>query len=281
VVKDAGVDDPPAVRERLERIPDNHAAKMLVDNALWDLHAAQRGEPLWQLWGGRRSVGLSWAVTRQAPLLMAKEAVWMVERYGFRTLKVKGGQGLEVDSQGMQEIRAAVGTGVRLYVDANGFYAMKEAQRYVNAMAEAGAEVVEDPCPLSPDREFEALQRACPVPILVDFGCTSRRDARCFIERGARALSLKPGRFGLTDTKSMLDIADKAGCATVVGLFGESVLGTLAALQLASIQPEDALPSETSWYLEMTEQVVKTPLEIRRGAVDLPTRAGLAGEIGL
>jgi len=205
----------------------------------------------------------------------------MVERYGFRTLKVKGGQGMKVDAQGMCEIRSAVGTGVRLYVDANGFYSMQEANSYVKAMADAGAEVVEDPCALSPDRDFEALQNACPVPILVDFGCASRRDAHLFIERGARALSLKPGRFGLSDTKAMLDMANKAGVATVVGLFGESALGTLAALQLASIQPESALPSETSWYLVMTEQVVKAPLEIRRGAVELPTLAGLAGEIGL
>ncbi len=273
--------EPAGVRERLEAIPENHAAKMLVDNALWDLHSAQCGKPLWQLWGGRRSVDLSWPVTRQSPSLMAEEAAMMVERYGFRTLKVKGGQGMKVDAQGMREIRSAVGTGVRLYVDANGFYSMQEAESYVNAMADAGAEVVEDPCPLSPDRRFEALQRASPVPILVDFGCASRRDASLFTERGAHALSLKPGRFGLSDTKAMLDMANKAGVATVVGLFGESALGTLAALQLASIQPESALPSETSWYRVMTEQVVKTPLEIRCGAVELPGLAGLASEIGL
>jgi L-Ala-D/L-Glu epimerase / N-acetyl-D-glutamate racemase len=276
ILQQAELSDPAAVRQRLDAIPENHAAKALVDNALWDLHAAHAGKPLWQLWGGRASVDLSWAVTRQSPALMAKEAAAMVDRYGFRTLKVKGGQGLAVDLQGMREIRAAAGADVRLYVDANGFYSMQESTSYVKAMADAGAEVVEDPCPLFPDAQFEALQKASPVPILVDFGCTSRRDAALFIERGARALSLKPGRFGLSDTRAMLDAANKAGCATVVGLFGESALGSLAALQLASILPAGALPSETTWYLAMTRQVLKTPLEIWGGAVKLPPIAGLA-----
>jgi len=276
ILQQVELSDPAAVRQRLDTIPDNHAAKALVDNALWDLHAAKAGKALWQLWGGRSSVALSWAVTRQSPALMAKEAAAMVEGHGFRTLKVKGGQGRAIDVAGMRQIRAAVGAEVRLYVDANGFYSMQDAKSYVKAMADAGAEVVEDPCPLLPDAQFEALQQASPVPILVDFGCASRRDAALFIERGARALSLKPGQFGLSDTRAMLDTASKAGCATVVGLFGESALGTLAALQLASILPASALPSETTWYLAMTRQVVKTPLKIRGGAVELPPNAGLA-----
>ena len=276
ILQQADLADPAAVRERLEAIPENHAAKALVDNALWDLHAAKSGKALWQLWGGRQSVDLSWAVTRQAPALMAEEAAAMVRRYGFRTLKVKGGQGLDVDVQGMREIRAAVGREVRVYVDANGFYPFREAERYVNAMADAGAQVVEDPCPLAPDAQFTALQKAAPVPILVDFGCASRRDAALFIERGARALSLKPGRFGLSDTRAMLQMAQQAGAATVVGLFGESALGTLAALQLASLLPQDSLPAETTWFLAMTEQIVAAPLEIRRGATDLPATPGFA-----
>lgn len=279
ILQQVELSDPAAVRARLDAIPENHAAKALVDNALWDLHAAAAGQPLWKLWGGRRTVELSWALTRQASALMAQEAAAMIERHGFRTLKVKGGQGLATDVQGMREIRAAVGAKVRLYVDANGFYPFGEAERYVGAMAEAGAQVVEDPCALAPDAKFEALQKACAVPILVDFGCASRRDAALFLERGARALSLKPGRFGLSDTRDMLEMANAAGCATVVGLFGESALGTLAALQLAAILPKSALPAETTWYLAMTRQKIAIPA-IQRGAIELPAIAGLAAMLG-
>ncbi len=268
--------DVTAVRQRLDAVPENHAAKALVDNALHDLNAARIGEPLWRQWQGRRSIDVSWAVTRRAPMAMAREAASMVQRYGFRTLKVKGGQGFEVDATAMREIRAAAGSRVRLYVDANGAYSLLEAPRYVSMMTELGAEAVEDPCALSPDAQFSALQKDSPVPILVDFGCALRRDAGLFLERGARALSLKPGRLGLSDTLAMRDMANAAGCVTVVGLFGESALGTLAALQLASTLPETSLPAEVTWYLAMTRQVLSLDLRIADGAIELPDVARCA-----
>src|SRR6478672_1779164 len=55
------LDDPTTVRAALDRVPENQAAKTLIDNACWDLHAARHGRPLWRLWGGTRRVALSWA----------------------------------------------------------------------------------------------------------------------------------------------------------------------------------------------------------------------------
>jgi len=260
---------PDEVYWRLASIPENHAAKALIDNALWDAHAQAQGQPLWAAWGGRDTVELSWTVTRQPPLEMAREAVAYLERHGFRTLKIKGGQGLDIDVAAMREIRAAVGDRIRLYVDANGAYAMEDAAAYVSAMANAGCVVVEDPAALAPGQAFQALQETSPVPVLVDFGLESARDLRLFLERGARAISLKPGRFGLSFTRWLASEAHAAGATASVGLFGESSLGTLAALQLASTLPTTALPAEVTWFLSMTEQLLTEPLVIRDGCVTL------------
>src|ERR1700682_4709743 len=67
------LDDPTDVRAVLERIPENQAAKTLIDNACWDLHASHLGQPLWRQWRGAARVDLSWALTRQAPPAMAGE----------------------------------------------------------------------------------------------------------------------------------------------------------------------------------------------------------------
>jgi L-alanine-DL-glutamate epimerase-like enolase superfamily enzyme len=270
VLRTVDLDDPAQVRVALERIPENQAAKTLIDNACWDLHAARRGQALWRLWGASGRVELSWALTRQAPRAMAEEAATMVARHGFRTLKVKGGQGFELDLAGMREIRSAVGERVRLYVDANGAYSVDQALDYSRAMADAGAVMVEDPCALVSDATFRKLQQECPVPLLVDFGCASLRDAALFMEREAKALSIKPGRFGLSNARGMEQLARQSGCAAVVGLMGESALGTFAALQFASALPEPVLPAELSWFLAMTEQVTTVTPEIVDGAVDLP-----------
>jgi L-alanine-DL-glutamate epimerase-like enolase superfamily enzyme len=62
----------------------------------------------------------------------------------------------------------------------------------------------------------------------------------------------------------------------VVGLMGESALGTLAALQFAAALPDPALPAEVSWFLAMTEQVTAAMPKIVDGAVDLPDVPSLA-----
>jgi L-alanine-DL-glutamate epimerase-like enolase superfamily enzyme len=268
--------DPRAVRRALDRVPENLAAKCLVDNACWDLKAAQLRESLWRVWDGAPRVALSWAVTRQAPRAMAEEAVTMCDAHGFRTLKVKGGQGIDTDILGIREIRMAVGDGVALYVDANGAYPARDAAQYARAVAAAGAVVLEDPGPLEPDKSFDALRAESPIPVLVDFGIWSLRDARLFLARGAQALSIKPGRFGLSDAWLMQKAAARASAGVVAGLMGESALGTLAALQFAAALPQPILPAELTWFLAMTEQVTTEVPKIVDGAVDLPEVPSLA-----
>jgi L-Ala-D/L-Glu epimerase len=279
ILKTLDLGDPAKVRARLDAVPENQAAKTLIDNACWDLHAAARGEPLWKLWNGNPRVELSWAVTRQAPKAMAEEAERMVARYGFRVLKVKGGQGFDVDVAGLRDIRAATGDCCRLYVDANGAYKPDEALDYTKAMAEAGAIVMEDPSPLVPDAQFERLRRDSPIPILVDFGCTSLRDAGLFLERKAQALSVKPGRFGHSHARAMHMKAQQSNCKVVAGLMGESYLGTLAGLQFSSTIADPELPSELTWFLAMTRQLVTATPQIRDGILTLPDTPSLASMV--
>jgi L-Ala-D/L-Glu epimerase len=272
------LDDPTTVRAALDRVPENQAAKALIDNACWDLHAAHLGTASWRQWNGASRVELSWALTRQAPSLMAREAADMIARYGFRTLKVKGGQGIDVDLAGLREIRSAMGDAVQLYVDANGAYSAQQAPDYIKAIAAAGAVMAEDPCRLGPSGWFCRLQQDSPVPLLVDFGSASVRDSALFIEQGAQALSIKPGRFGLSDSRAMQRLAMQAGCTPVVGLMGESALGTLTGLQFAATIVKPVLPAELTWYLAMIEQVTQWVPQIIDGTITLP-EGGSLGEL--
>lgn len=275
----AGIDisDPAAVNQALASIAENRLAKGMVDSASWLLHAATVGQPLWRLWGGQPEVDLTWAITRQAPAAMAREAADMCGRHGFRTLKVKGGQGIGVDLAAMREIRAAVGEGVALYVDANSAYRRDEAAEYVHAIAGAGAVVAEDPCPLWADAEFGTLQAASTLPILVDRNCTSTQDAQVFLDRGAIALSTKPGRIGLSEARAISDLAASGGARVAIGLYAESALGTLVSLQQAAALPASRtlVAAELSFFLEMVGEVTATTPGIRDGCATMPEDAEL------
>jgi L-alanine-DL-glutamate epimerase-like enolase superfamily enzyme len=272
------VGDPLAVALLLAGFPECTAAKTLIDNACWDLRACAANRPLWQTWGGRGTVPVSWTVTRHAPARMADEAAEMTARHGFGVLKLKGGQGIGVDVEAVRRVRAAVGSSVRLYVDANWAYTAAQTEAYASALADEGVFAIEDPCPLHPDGAFTELQARCRLPLLVDGPCASRRDARLFLDRGARALSAKPSRVGLTECQGVVAIASERGARAVTGLFGESALGSLAGLALAASLPpsELDLPAELSFHLMFAEQVLHAPLAVASGAIQLPAVASLA-----
>lgn len=266
--------DEKVVARAFAGIPENRLAKGMIESACWTLRAAAAGEPLWRLWDAGRTRELAWTVTRQKPAQMAAEAADACARHGFKVLKVKGGQGVDVDLRALAQVRAAVGDGVELYVDANGAYERAEAIEYVRALAGAGATVAEDPCPLQPDVHFEALQRDSPIPILVDRSCASKEDAALYLERGAQALSTKPGRVGLAETRAIGALALQRGARTAVGLYAESALGTLISLQ----QP-GSMAAEQTFYLTMTEQVCTQMPEIRGGRIELPNAADLSQRV--
>jgi L-alanine-DL-glutamate epimerase-like enolase superfamily enzyme len=272
LLNEADLLDSQKVGESLARVPENRLAKALVDNACWTLRAAAARQPLWQLLGGKKSVDLCWTVTRAKPAAMAAESAQYCGRYGFRTLKVKGGQGVDTDLQALQAIRAAVGPQVALYVDANAAYARAEAADYVRRIADAGASVAEDPSPLVPDAQFEELQRSSAIPILVDGSCTSVRDAELYLARGARAILLKPGRIGLSESMAIGKKVGEKNGKSAVGIYAESALGTLVNLSLPA-----PLAAEQSFFLMLQSQVSALVPQIRGGLLELPDTHDTAG----
>lgn len=268
--------DAAALAKALEKIPENRLAKALVDNASWSLRAAARATPLWQMWGGRREVEVLWIVTRQSPARMAAEAAEMRGKYGFRAFTLKGGQGWDVDMRMLSEVRAALGSEVELFVDANGSYAREEALEYVHALAHAGVTVAEDPCPLAPDAAFQALQRDCGIPLLVDAACVAADDARLFLGRSARALAAKPARVGFTEARAIDAVAAGGHVRLAIGMSYESALGAFISLhQAAALKSPRPLPASQSFFLLLKSQVTRLSPQIRGGKVELPNDADL------
>lgn len=269
--------DEQAVESAIGRIPDNGIAKALIHSACWDLRSAAVGVPLWRLWNGKPDVPMSWTVSRQPPTDMAREAAEMVERHGFGTLKVKGGQTHQTDFQALAEIRAAVGDDIIIYVDANGAYSEKESLDYVAALAERGVVMVEDPYRLQPNDDFQSFQSRCPIPVLVDGACGSPADASAFFAHGAQAIGVKPGRLGLYQGRRCSEIAAANGGATIVGLFGESDFGALLSSTLAASLPDGPgrMAAEPSFFLMMREGLLKEPSSIVDGVLHLPDVPGL------
>jgi L-alanine-DL-glutamate epimerase-like enolase superfamily enzyme len=272
-----GVDlaDETAVRRAFEWLDGHLSPRALIDNACWSLRQAAAKKPLWKQWGGKPEVDLLWIVTRQRPSLMAAEAEDMCRRYGLRTLKLKGGQGVATDLEVIAAVRAAVGPGIQLSMDANRHYPQEGIASYVRAIADAGIKVIEDPCELRPDGAFESLQRECSVPLLVDFACTSLQDARAFLDRGARSLMVKPARVGISEARAIDAQCAGRGASVSLGMYYDSALGTALTLQTAAaLKARLVLPPEHSFFLMFKEQVAAG--EVKEGRYRLPDEPDLS-----
>lgn len=103
-----------------------HLALGAIDVALWDIKAKAAGVPLWQLLGGdeRKTIvayntdggWLNWDDDT-----LVGDCRRLVEKEGFSGIKIKvGSPAMHRDLRRIEMVRNAVGTDVRLMVDANG-----------------------------------------------------------------------------------------------------------------------------------------------------------------
>jgi L-alanine-DL-glutamate epimerase-like enolase superfamily enzyme len=275
-----GIDlaDADAVGAALVAIPENMPGKTLIDNACWDLRAQARGVPLWKLLGGQQDVEVSWTLTRAAPEVMVDEALAVVEQYGFRTIKMKGGQGIETDARAVRGIReavAATGRPITIYVDANWQYPPVEGVAFAQAIVAEGAALVEDPWWLQPDPHFQSASSQLPVPIMVDYFCSGPRDVPTWLDRGARAFSIKPGRIGVSEALAMARLCAPRRAETVVGMFAETSIGTLHTLSFAA-SLAGRFAAESSFFLMFSDSPLTKPLKVEGGMLSLPDTAGFA-----
>lgn len=278
-LRDVNPIDLSAVCAALAVFPGNQVAKGLVQNACAALAANASGQPLWQMLGGNNSVEISWCVTRQSPKDMAREAETMVTRHGFRALKVKGGQGMDVDVAALRAIRAAVGDNVELTVDANGAYSIKEGPKYLDILTAEGVIVAEDTCRFAADDKFSKLVASSPLPILVDSPCISVEHAAAFLDAGASAISVKSGRVGIHEAGKIAALAGRYGAEICSGMFAESALGTFSSLSFSSALSKPFLPAEQSFYLMMQEQILDDVIEIKNGIASLASDINLLDRV--
>ncbi len=261
--------------QRLGRLVENAAPKALLESALWDLGGAAmvRSVP--------ESVPVSAVVTRGTVAAMAADSARLVEQYGFQTLKIKGGQGIDADIAAVRTVRGAVGPGVALYVDANGAVPDADAEAYVRRLAELGLIAIEDPYNLKPNGMLAAIQRDCPVPLIVDFSLDGVSSAQTFLGEGCGGISLKPSRFGMRKVLAMGAAAAGSDALTVIGLFGESQAGTVHLFDAHATLMGRArqLPVEATSPLLLTDHYLRAPIQIADGRMRRPEGRNIAAMV--
>ncbi|MFX1675821.1 enolase C-terminal domain-like protein [Paraburkholderia sp. A2WS-5] len=168
-----------------------HAARAIsaVDAALWDLKAKVFGVPLVALLGAQREsvpVYGSGGFTSYDLDTLARQLRGWVEQDGCQWVKMKVGSQPGDDPARVAAARRAIGD-AGLFVDANGAYALKQAQRLAAAFDAQGVQWFEEPVSSDDRRGLAALRAALPPAMALaagEYACTAD-DFRALLETHA------------------------------------------------------------------------------------------------
>ncbi len=238
------------LQAQLACIKGNYFAKAAFDLAWWDLHAKERGEPLWRLLGGERTTveaGADFGVLDSIDDLVA--VVGTALEQGYPRVKLKFRPGWELDM--LSSVREAY-PNARLHVDCNSAYTLDDLAM-LRELDRFGLAMIEQPLAHDDLIDHAALQKELATPVCLDESITSPAKARKAAQIGACGwVNVKPGRVGgLTQAKAVHDVCRAAGLPCWVGGMLESAVGAHHCLALATLPnmryPSDLFPS-TRFY---------------------------------
>ena len=237
-----------------------------IDLALWDREGRRTGRPVAVLIAPDAAAWVTVSATVGAEdRAQAAAQAAAAARAGYRCVKVKVGVG--DDAGRVAAVRAAIGPGVAIRVDANGAWSSaEEALANLRALAPGGIEYAEEP--VHGVEALRAVRAESPVPIAID---ESAAEPGAVASGATDAVCLKVSRCGgITGLMRDAAAARAAGSAVYVASTFDGPLGIAAGVHAAAALG-DVAPCglATLGLFEGLEDAV------RGGAVAVPAGPGL------
>lgn len=218
-------------REELRSILPPGGARNAVDCAMWELEAAQKGEPVWRLAGlpEPRPVRTTFTLGADSPQAMAGRATRYAEAM---SIKVKLTGELDLDIERLRAIRAAR-PDVWLGVDGNQGFAIDELPQLIEALEQSGVSLLEQPLARGKEADLDGFKS--PVPIAGDESILSLGDVAPSLGR-FDVVNIKLDKCGgLTEGLLMAAEARRLGLGVMVGTMVGTSLATAPAFLLGQI----------------------------------------------
>jgi L-alanine-DL-glutamate epimerase-like enolase superfamily enzyme len=267
-------------------VAGNPFTKSGVELALWDILGKAAGLPVYRLLGGkvRDTVPIKMSVSGAEPKRAAQLAEWAVGQ-GLTALKVKVGIEPEGDLARVKAVRAAVGAGFRMGVDANGGWSPRTAIQTIRRLVdECGIYFAEQPVAPLDVQWMADVRRNVTVPVMADESCYTLQDAMALIRaEAADILSVYVGKGGgIGPARKIVGVAEAAGLTCTVGSNLELGIASAAMAHLATATMgigAEEFPCDILGPLAYEEDLLTEPLEFRDGAIRAPDKPGLGVEL--
>ncbi len=255
-------------------------AKAGIDLALHDLAARARNQSVAEKWGRKLPprLTLSWTVNPQS-LEETEKLVAEGRARGYRHFNVKVAPDPKFDIE-MCRIVRRLAPDCFLWADANGGYDPATAMRVTPKLADAGVNVLEQPVPANRLTAFRDLRRLGALPIILDEGVVSSVELVEFIKLGLLdGVAMKPARTaGLWDARKQIEIVLEAGLMFLGSGLTDPDVSLAASLQLYGAYGLK-FPAALNGPQFLAGSLLKTPLKVANGDIEIPSGPGLGVEI--
>lgn len=267
----------------LNRTVGNPAAKSALDMAIWDALGRSLGFQVTELLGGYSDrMRVSHMLGFDEPAAMVAEAERMLEVHGIRTFKVKVGRRPHtLDTAVVRALRERFGDRIELYVDGNRGWSASESALAMREMADLGLLFAEELNPADDVLGRRWLVAQLDVPFIADESVPSPAEVtREVLGGSATAVSIKTARTGFTQSRRVHHLAEGLGLEVVMGNQIDGQLGSICTASFgAAFELTSRRAGELSNFLDMSDDLLTEPLEIRDGELVIRPGAGLGVEI--
>lgn len=200
---------------------------------------------------------------------------------GFQSMKIKVGNDVEKDSARVMAVRDAVGSDVKLRMDANQQCTVEQALALCQAVKACDMQLFEQPVSKDDLEGLARVRREGGIAIMADEAISDyaslirviKADCADFVKFGITQAG------GLTPSARMISTAEAAGLQVVMGHGFGLDLSTIAEIMLGATS-RNILPGlECVGPLKVTDTVATTRLDIGKGRIALPSGPGLGIEL--
>ncbi|TMU57323.1 mandelate racemase/muconate lactonizing enzyme family protein [Flagellimonas algicola] len=265
-----------------------------VDVALWDLKGKALKQPVSVLMGGQHqkrvvpyATGLYFSKSDDLTAKLVAEAKTYVEQ-GFKAVKMKVGLSIPEDISMVKAVRKAIGNDVKLMIDSNHAYSLREAVELSRAVEEYDIGWFEEP--VSPEyyHQYKELRTKTTIPIAggeceyLRYGFQTLLENNC-----VDILQIDIcGAGGLSEAKRVSTLANVHGIEIIPHVWGTGIAFHAALHFIANLEPVAGRLYPPDMYIEydrtendIRESLTAPSIEMKNGYINIPKLPGLGVEV--
>ena len=212
----------------------------------------------------------------------AQEIATTLLQTGYKTLKIKVGSSILEDIQRIRAVRKAIGKDIKIRIDANGSWNLRQAFTIMKLIERYNIEYCEEALPFKESKDstfLRILHATTKIPLAVDESCRNEDTLNKIIESNAvKIIIIKPSTTGLKESLRIIKNAHKSGLRTVVTTTYDSGVGTTLAAHLAAATGEESAHGLATLDL-LSDDLIENSPQIKNGHILIPRMPGIGIKI--